>query len=302
MRKILIPLFLCLTLALVSVCNVPPVKAVAYETTVYPTADAAVYLTYSPPWKQYENYGSLPVLETNYDPGVSIARSFLKFDLSTYQQEDIVNATLHIKTSAVSTGATSYLHNVTSSTWGEYTITWENQPIYGSLIDTQTPAAISWTEWNVTDWALSNTDGSMSMMFKAEESGDEKNINYHSREYADQPYLTLYIEGYDWASVDTWTVKAGNYELFLDWSSVDVWNVSVSESYWGQTVDTWQIGVPFSGPTFELTTICFWGLIGCILICPTAGAAAIKHMSAKYLGISAISGFAGFIFLIILIS
>ncbi len=288
---------------MVSVCNISPVKAAAHEIVFYPSADAAVYMTYDPPWYQYDNFGTDTIMGTRYHPSIAMSRAFLKFDLSNFQEEDIVNATLYIKTVTVSSGTTSYLHEVEGYTWGEYTITWENQPIYSSLIDTQNPTSDSWIEWNVTDWAISKAGSFGSMMFKVEEFGDEKNIDYYSREYsAEKPYLKIYIEGYDWASVDIWTVKVGDYELFLNWSSVDVWNVSASESYWGQTVDTWQVNVPTFGPGFELTTICFWGLVGCILICPTAIAGAIKHMSTKYLWIAVISGLAGLIFLIILIS
>ncbi|MBA7683503.1 hypothetical protein ES703_91872 [subsurface metagenome] len=277
-------------------------KAVAHEITVYPTADAAVYLTYSSPWWQYENFGSETVLATQFSSSLIIARSFLKFDLSAYPEGTIINATLNIKTGEVSSGTTSYLHDVVSSIWEEDTITWDNQPIYGDLITTKSPSAESWTEWNVTDWAISKIDTFGSMIFKVEESGADKWVDYYSREHENQPYLTLYVEGYDWAFVDTWTVKVGNYELFLDWFSVDVWSVKVSETFWGQTVDTWQVIMPFYGPVFELLTICFWGLVACVLICPTAIAGAIKHMSTKYLWIAVISGFAGLIFLIILIS
>lgn len=124
------------------------------NTTLYPTADAHV--------KEADpttNFGTMSTLRTQTRIGVNI-RCFLKFDGSGLPAGAIITlAKLRCYCSGVYNlvaGVTDVqARRVADDSWLEVDpdgITWNNQPDYGVVEDTQVPVYDIWIEWDVTSF------------------------------------------------------------------------------------------------------------------------------------------------------
>lgn len=149
------------------------------------------------------NYGSNTVsggVWVGYEDGAGWSRSWLKYDLSHLQSDiGIVNATLKLYSSAewdATTGKPIGIYYSSNDTWGEDTITWNNQPTFDvSPLDTiATPLgedliqAGNWYEFDITDEvrATYNGDRILSLVLKqVDETGVEETWKYFvEKEYA----------------------------------------------------------------------------------------------------------------------
>jgi hypothetical protein len=138
---------------------------------IYPTNDA--YVSSEEP---NNSAGTQPYLYvyTNGDE----YRSLLKFSLSSVPDDaEVQSATLKVLIDAdhwpwSGAGASVEARAVTNDVWSESTITWNNQPPYGSLLDTVTQSfyddgemAEEWWEWNVATWVSSELSGDKTASF-----------------------------------------------------------------------------------------------------------------------------------------
>jgi len=101
------------------------------------------------------NYGTLVDI-ASYDNGSAKTRSYLQFDLSSVPKGSTVSsASLQLYTQDA-LGGNVYLRKVTSS-WDETAITWNNQPLFEEVADTQVVDTVNtWFAWDISgmvkDW------------------------------------------------------------------------------------------------------------------------------------------------------
>ncbi len=168
-------------------------EIVAAGITIVPWHDAYV-IQNNPDY----NTGDLATIQVTSRTGRN-ERSFLGFSLDYYLPEsaNIVNATLRLKKGthlALLEGVTDVqVHKVSNDTWDEATITWNNQPSIGDLIETQIPPIENvWMEWNVTDYIISEWAGnqyaSFALKTATENYDDEWRIVVFKAEEAGYPH------------------------------------------------------------------------------------------------------------------
>lgn len=105
-------------------------------------------------------------------------RSFLKFNLSSIPDDaEVQSAALKVLIGLdhwpwFGSGASVEVRKVTNDAWSEGTITWNNQPPYGSLLDTVTQSFYEggevvekWWEWSVTSQVRSELSGDKTASF-----------------------------------------------------------------------------------------------------------------------------------------
>ncbi len=125
-------------------------------------------------------------------------RAFLKFDLSGVTGT-VTSATVRLKIESMNTGVKNNLRPVTDDSWGEWSITWNNKPGYGSSFGTYTlPGADQWIEWDVTDFinAEASGDGVASFCVLPHSSTVYLDAAYYSAECGsgDRPELVVTYE------------------------------------------------------------------------------------------------------------
>jgi hypothetical protein len=130
-----------------------------------------------------DNFGSEPTLLVR-DGGTLLRRSWLKFDVE-YLPGTVTSAELHLysntindKTVTVSSG---------DNGWDEGTLTWNNQPAAGSLIDSKV-VQNGWNVWDVT----SHVTGDGTYSFVVNMLFDGANKDFSSKEGANCPMLVIY--------------------------------------------------------------------------------------------------------------
>lgn len=108
----------------------PQQAQAANSYTLQSTADAHVKGGYPD-----KNYGTVnELIASSHDSG-NIRRTFLKFDLSALQGQNITSAKLRLTVSLERT-VDKQVETVSDSGWGENTITWNNQPSMGNVVGT----------------------------------------------------------------------------------------------------------------------------------------------------------------------
>jgi len=165
---------------------------------LYPTNDA--YVSSEEP---DDSAGTQPYLYvyTNGDE----YRSLLKFNLSSIPNDaEVQSATLKVLIDAdhwpwSGAGASLEARAVTNDVWSEGTVTWNNQPPYGSLLGTVTQSfyedgemAEEWWEWNVVTWVSSELSGDKTASFCLKAT--ENQCWFCAEEYSDtskRPYLEV---------------------------------------------------------------------------------------------------------------
>jgi len=130
-------------------------------------------------------------------------RAWLRFDLSSLPAgSTITSATLNMSCwKATGASLSAEVHGGNDDTWGETTITWNNQPTFGSVLDTQTLASgvtNLYYSWDATAFAQSKLAGNklVSLLVKpvTENSTDSTSPSYgfDSKEYtSNHPYLQV---------------------------------------------------------------------------------------------------------------
>ncbi|WP_099210635.1 DUF4350 domain-containing protein [Thermococcus henrietii] len=151
------------------------------------------------------NYGTAYKLYVGNYKG-NVERIYIKFDLGELksilpQGAEIVSATLHMYTYHGTNEETIRVdaYEVLDDSWSENSLTWENQPAHGSLLDSVAvgPQGEEWSVWNVTSFVRSKLsgDGKVSIALIAEnETEISDSAGYTSKESKftnDHPYLEI---------------------------------------------------------------------------------------------------------------
>ena len=175
MRKIMLLVVLALALGLLAT---GPVSATTV--TLNPVDDA--YVDHHNINTNYNN-DNLIVAGSNSDYD---KRIFLKFNLSSIPNgATITQANLSLYLTDSSSDYSEDAKYVSTDTWVEGTITWNNQPAIGGLLDNATtPADNHWETWNLSpawSYATDLTDNYLSLAIVTDE-GNYSNDTYASFE------------------------------------------------------------------------------------------------------------------------
>jgi formylglycine-generating enzyme required for sulfatase activity/outer membrane protein assembly factor BamB len=167
---------------------------------IEPLADARVYLGASA-----QNYGDQ---STMLSGGTTENRSFLRFDVSAIPSTATITAAYLKVYHSLGTATQLDVREVADTAWGEYTITWANQPSASSVLASPSAATqYSWITANVTAAVTNRTLAS----FRLSNSGNS--LTYFTKEAAsNHPALVVYYSGSTPASpvlTITTTVLAG---------------------------------------------------------------------------------------------
>ena len=150
-------------------------------------------------------------LDTNYGDKTSLQlrrraedlkneRIFLKFDLSTLPEgSTILEARLYLYAWWGSFDLVAQFRSVKDDTWREDTITWNNKPAYGGVLDTVAltrEARDTWRYWDVTSFVKGEFDEDKvtSFCLRAEVESEKAWYRFRSKEYdnvAAHPYLEV---------------------------------------------------------------------------------------------------------------
>jgi len=173
--------------------SVNPSTANPATMTIYPSDD-----TYAAELLPDNNLGTLNFLGVNGYPS-EYMYSFLKFDLSYLGGAKITSATLHLYCWFVNEGQYGDsrklgCYEVENVDWDELTVTWNNKPSMGNLLDSLYPSPEPhWENFDVTSW-VENKKGqlaSFGLKTTADTLGD------HWRAYSKEhdgldPYLEIH--------------------------------------------------------------------------------------------------------------
>jgi len=142
---------------------------------------------------------------------------------------------------------TVYAKAVSNTSWTEGAITWSNQPSIGSTLDTKTPSASSWVEFDVT----SHVTGNGTYSFCLQGSNDDTGQSFTSSEGTNKPVLEVsYGDDTTAPAAPTGlTATAGDTEVFLDWNDNSEPDIA-SYSVWRDT----STGGPYTEVASGLTT------------------------------------------------
>jgi parallel beta-helix repeat protein len=143
-----------------------------------------------------KNYGTSVTMEVKNE-GTSSSntrRAYLKFDLSSLTGA-VSSAKLRLKVNDRNESSQTHeVRLVTTDTWLESSLTWSNQPAYGSIHQSvSVPAAASWIEFDVTTLAAQQLAGDKILSLAITAKGATY-MRYHSDEAAtaaDRPVLVV---------------------------------------------------------------------------------------------------------------
>ncbi|MCS7131499.1 MAG: DNRLRE domain-containing protein, partial [Hadesarchaea archaeon] len=180
-------------------------KCTAYSATwLMPTMDDAQVLENAPD----NNYGwTTYMIVSSSRENLMNRRAFIKFDISQGVPAGytIENARLYLWCYSVlgKRGMNVQLYAVEDDSWTEATITWNNQPALGSLLDTVAVTEENkWYSWDITSFVLQQrgVDNIVSLCLRAERENltEPENFSYgfSSREAGAyvRPYLWLILK------------------------------------------------------------------------------------------------------------
>jgi hypothetical protein len=179
----------CLALIAVSLCLAAPGASWATVYDLPATADATVDNV--EPDFNYGAQNQLPIIA--FFLGNIYNRAFLKFDLSITAGETITGANLYLYCTSPG-GRNADLFYVANDSWGEDTITWNNQPDPGALLSGVTPSPEGWIMWDLMPNWTPDIDGFVSLLLKAsaEDTGGF-GARFLSDEYNPDPTLRPYL-------------------------------------------------------------------------------------------------------------
>ena len=178
---------------------------------IIPTDDTFIGLDLSTLDDQYDlrnlNSGNLDFIKTWYSNNSTSAQEnvftsgLLKFNLSELNLDDVIDASLHLKTSHVaSSGAdrTILVHKLNNTNWNESEITFNNRPSFEleDFVSSEITAAYVWHEWNVTSLLNDHTDSeiSLGLSYETPSLGHEEQTNFYSKETTFSPYLEITLK------------------------------------------------------------------------------------------------------------
>ncbi|MEM7475839.1 MAG: DNRLRE domain-containing protein, partial [Planctomycetota bacterium] len=167
------------------------------------------------------NYGDSTSLEVYSSSRVT----YLRFDLSELQGT-VYNAALQLHPLSVSNAnVTHYLREVSSDSWNEETLTWNNKPTYGGSLQTWRPVAGQPITIDLTDHVLAAlAAGDTKLSFAITGSG-ASTVKYASSEHPEialKPRLNLTTTNVNrtpTAVADSYETINGGYTLQVDYQS-----------------------------------------------------------------------------------
>ncbi|MCS7131433.1 MAG: DNRLRE domain-containing protein, partial [Hadesarchaea archaeon] len=173
-------------------------SARAAKLVLYPEADAQVAEGYPD-----RNYGGTTYLYVQNDLGSAFKneRAYLRFDLSAIPPGTSIASARYFNFCwrvLGTVGQNVEVRAVENDNWGEMTITWDNQPSYGEVLDvTAIYAANTWYSWDITSFVASEFAGDKkaSIVMKAERESvtgpGAFTYAFEAREYSIRPYLEI---------------------------------------------------------------------------------------------------------------
>ena len=270
------PLFLTgfLLFALIGVLEIKQASAIDYVISLTILEDAMVKSSVP-----NTNFGSHQFLHAiNATTGNQEVYGYTKFNLTEIPASAlIINATLYIYAHSQPSAAWANItaKEVSNQTWQESDITWNDSPSVGSAIDYDFTASVSYWDWNVTAWVISeygDTEENVSFshvnnhqVFAGWTGAHFRSRDYSPNTYPPQLNVTYSIIGPDEiaprylypfglnstlnGSVCQFTVNfsdnAGLTNAFLSWNNSGIWaNVSytlvgtVDLALWNQTLNS----------------------------------------------------------------
>ena len=122
------------------------------------------------------NYGSDVTIEIDGDP---VKLTFIKFDLSSVSNTNLIGATLHLEVTN-SSNSTQNIKLLSTNSWNEDNITYNNRPTTGELITTTNGnSAGTWTNIDVTSLVTQYSGQVISLLI---ESTGSDGLDINSRE------------------------------------------------------------------------------------------------------------------------
>jgi fibronectin type 3 domain-containing protein len=183
-------------------------SALAASVQSNPTNDA--YVNHNLPTT---NYGSDTYLAVRSDATSKARNTFLKFTVSGVSGT-VTAAKLKMYSQNVTQSV--YAKAVSDTSWTEGAITWNNQPTIGSTLDTKTPSASSWVEFDVASHVTGN--GTYSICLQGSiDSGQ----SFDSKEGTNKPVLEVTYDVNDTTPPAAPTglgATPGDTQVSLDWN------------------------------------------------------------------------------------
>jgi hypothetical protein len=142
------------------------------------------------------NFGTSSDLESKDSNSTSSEyhrHTFLRFRIAAGA---VSTATLRVYVSALPNGTPAPLcvHSVTSDSWSETGITWNNKPAAGGAMSCKSVSAPGWVTWDVTSFVRSQAsyeaDNVVSLMLR-ESTQSNKMVRLDSREGSNKPVLVV---------------------------------------------------------------------------------------------------------------
>lgn len=172
--------------------TIPPVLSVttaaAYPSEIVVAEDARVRGgTYA-----NNNYGANTVVEVKNRTGSNDDyETFLKFDLSSLPGS-VTNATLSLIVDSQSQGPEISIYQVDTDTWDELTITWNNKPSSGTLIETfDMHSTTTEVQFDVTAYINAQQSGDGVASFRIKKSHGSQWVRFESKEGTNAPLLLI---------------------------------------------------------------------------------------------------------------
>jgi len=152
--------------------------AMATTTKLYPTGDAYVRGKTS---EKNNNFGSSQDLKSGFQASWGNQESYLIFDLSSLSGQEINSAQFTIDVLSNTDSPVIKLHSVSSTSWDESTITWNNKPSTSSLIQSKNINSNDLVSFNITSLVSENAGNKISLALI--EDGGDGFIQSFSKEY-----------------------------------------------------------------------------------------------------------------------
>lgn len=180
MKRIMIILMMVLLISQISAGTIK----------VYPSDDSFVRENFDA-----TNYGDSIDLRVGKDkPEYGKERSFLKFDLSELDLQEVNSVSFSIDTTPITAGESPLVNLYKSENdWNEGFITWNSQPGYSSLLDSH---FVNSADRIYFDFDVSELEEDFSVVLI--ESGEDEFVNFFSKEHVSEfrrPYLEIDYEG-----------------------------------------------------------------------------------------------------------
>jgi fibronectin type 3 domain-containing protein len=190
------------------------------------------------------NFGSNTYLNVRDTSSAHGRWPFLKFTVSGVSGT-VTSAKLKLYSQDVT--QTVYAKAVSNTSWTEGAITWNNKPSVGSTLDTKTPSASSWVEFDVTSHVTGNGTYSFCL-----QGSTDTGQQFDSKENTHDPILEVTYGGGDSNAPAAPTGlfrTAGDAQVSLDWDDNTEEDLA-SYSVWRDT----STGGPYTEIASDLTT------------------------------------------------